>query len=208
MRTKTEGSLSKEAEGSLVEQAEGSLSKEAEGSLVELGQIVGVWGVKGWVKLHSYTRNRTDIAGYPTWWLRSKRKSDELKPLNVLKCREQGQGIIAQLEGVDDRDQANALRGLSILVKQADMPELLEGEYYWQELIGLVVSNEQEKIGVIGSILETGANDVLVVKQIADEGVTDLPEVLIPYTPQVVMQVDVEQGTMLVDWDPKFLIDG
>ena len=125
-----------------------------------------------------------------------------------MKCREQGQGIIAQLEGVDDRDQANALRGLSILVKQADMPELLEGEYYWQELIGLVVSNEQEKIGVIGSILETGANDVLVVKQIADEGVTDLPEVLIPYTPQVVMQVDVEQGTMLVDWDPKFLIDG
>jgi len=173
-----------------------------------LGQIVGVWGVKGWVKLHSYTRNRAGIADYPTWLLRSRRTSDELKSVNVLSCREQGQGIVAQLEGIDDRDQANALRGLTILVKRSDMPALLEGEYYWQELIGLVVSNEQEKIGVVNSILETGANDVLVVKQIVDGDDVDSPEVLIPYAPQVVLQVDIEQGTMIVDWDPKFLIDG
>ena len=201
-----EGSSKRQAEGSSKQQAEGSLN--AEGSLIELGQIVGVWGVKGWVKLHSYTRNRADIAEYPTWVLQSKSKSEELKSVNVLSCREQGQGIVAQLDGVNDRDQANALRGLTILVKQADMPELPAGEYYWQELIGLAVSNEQEEIGVVSSILETGANDVLVVKNVDSGDDADSPEVLIPYTPQVVTQIDVKQGTMVVDWDPKFLLEG
>jgi len=184
-----------------------SVSKRAENSFVELGQIVGVWGVKGWVKLHSYTRNRADIADYPNWWLQLERKSDEAKPITVLSCREQGQGIVAQLEGVNDRDQAMALRGQRILVKQADMPKLPEGEYYWQELIGLGVSNEQKEIGVVDSILETGANDVLVIKQIAAGNDEVLPEVLIPYTPQAVKQIDIEQGTMFVDWDPDCLIE-
>ena len=193
LKKPADGSFQKDADGSLENLADGSLKNNAEGSFVELGQIVGVWGVKGWIKLHSYTRNRADIADYPIWWLQSKRKNDDLNAVNVLNCREQGQGIVAQLEGVNDRDQAQVLRGLSILVKQADMPKLLDGEYYWQELIGLAVSNEFKKIGVVSSILETGANDVLVVKQevkqIGDNA--DLPDVLIPYTPQVVKQVDV-----------------
>ena len=200
---RAKGSLEKETKGSLEKQAKGSLSE----SFVELGEIVGVWGVKGWIKLHSFTRNRADIADYQNWWLQSKRKNDLPQPIKVLRCREQGQGIVAQLEGVDDRDQAMALRGQSILVKQADMPKLSEGEYYWQELIGLMVTNQQKEIGIISSILETGANDVLVVNQVDRGEEENSPEVLIPYTPQVVMQVDIVQGTMLVDWDPEFLLD-
>lgn len=172
---------------------------------VELGKIVGVWGVKGWVKLHSYTRNRADISQYKTWYIQPPRakNNDDVKAITVLNCREQGPGVAAQLEGVTDRDQAMALNGYRILVNQADLPELPEGEFYWQQLIGLSVSNEQLPIGTIASIMETGANDVLVCKN-AHEGKSD---VLIPYNQEVVKEVDLEQGTMIVDWDPAYLED-
>jgi len=94
---------------------------------VELGKLVGVWGVKGWVKLHSYTRNRAD------------RSKAEPTPISVLQCREQGPGIVAQFEGVTDRDQAMAMSGQVIFVKQSDLPKLPAGEFYWQQLIGLTV---------------------------------------------------------------------
>lgn len=170
---------------------------------VELGKIVGVWGVKGWVKLHSYTRNRADIAQYSTWYLQDSRKKGDPVAIDVLKCREQGQGIAAQLEGVNDRDQAAAMSGRTIFVKQADLPALPNGEFYWQQLIGLTVSNDVGKIGVVASIVETGANDVLVVEQ---DG-ADLPDVLIPYTNQAVLDISLEKGVMSVDWDPSYLLD-
>jgi len=166
---------------------------------VELGKIVGVWGVKGWIKLHSYTRNRADIGDYPNWWLQGNKKNDAPVLYQLRSCREQGQGVVAQLDDVNDRDQAMALSGQRILVKEADLPELPDGEFYWRQLIGLMVSNEQQVIGAIDSILETGANDVLVVKRDGDV------DVLIPYIDDVVKQVDIELGTMLVDWDPNFL---
>lgn len=168
---------------------------------VELGKLVGVWGVKGWVKLHSYTRNRADISKYKTWYLQKPRSKDEPTPINVLNCREQGQGIVAQFEGVNDRDVAQSMSGQVILVKQSDLPKLPDGEYYWQQLIGLSVSNDDGPIGTVGSILETGANDVLVCKR-AEKG---SPEVLIPYTEDVVLSIDLETGSMLVNWDPSFL---
>ena len=175
---------------------------------VELGKVVGVWGVKGWIKLHSYTRERVGIAKYKTWYLQDSRKNTEPSEINVIHCREQAQGIVAQIDGVVDRDQAMALNGQKILVKESDLPELSSGEFYWQQLIGLEVINSVDKIGVIASILETGANDVLVVKPASsDQAASDQIDVLIPYTDQTVLEVNIEQGTMLVDWDPDFLLD-
>lgn len=170
---------------------------------VELGKLVGVWGVKGWVKLHSYTRNRKDISQYQTWYLKKPKSNAEPTPITVLNCREQGQGMVAQLEGVDDRDQALAMSGQVILVKQSDLPALPEGEFYWQQLIGLSVNNDAGPIGKVLSIMETGANDVLVCKNV-DQGGTD---VLIPYTNEVILEVDLECGSMLVDWDKSYLED-
>jgi 16S rRNA processing protein RimM len=175
---------------------------------VELGKIVGVWGVKGWIKLHSYTRNRADIANYKKWFLQSskaKTKSayNELTEIEVLNCREQGRGIVAQLEGVNDRDQAAGLSGWHILVKQSDLPKLPKGEYYWHQLIGLMVSStEGKQLGQIDSLLETGANDVLVIKPVSGGS-----DVLIPNTKEVVKEIDIKLGTMLVDWDPSYLED-
>lgn len=169
---------------------------------VELGKIVGVWGVKGWIKLHSFTRHRAEIADYSNWWLQAKKSKDTVLH-TVLSCRVQGQGVVAQLEGINSRDQAMALNGQRILVKQSDLPALPEGQFYWQQLIGLRVSNTQGlEIGKISSIIDTGANDVLVV----NSETTEEEEVLIPYT-DVVQQIDIEKGSMLVDWDPSFLKD-
>ncbi|MBX2848541.1 MAG: ribosome maturation factor RimM [Acidiferrobacterales bacterium] len=165
---------------------------------IELGKVVGVWGVKGWIKLHSYSRNRIDIANYQNWWLQ--KKKDDPVLFEQLNCREQGQGIVAQLKGINDPDQGMALNGHRILIKETDLPKLPEGEYYWRQLIGLLVSNAEQEIGEIASILETGANDVLVIKR------GDKSEVLIPYiNNDVVKKVDIEKGTMLVDWDPSYL---
>jgi len=191
---------------------------------VELGKIVGVWGVKGWIKLHSYTRNRADIAEYKSWWLLPPQRSKNLPidrsqaiQVDILNCREQGKGIVAQLDGVTDPDQALALNDRTIWVNKCDLPQLPDDEYYWQQLIGLQVSSSLSvnlaadnfevdgdrltSIGTIDSILETGANDVLVVKSLSG------PDVLIPYIDSVVLDVDLKEGTMFVNWDPAFLID-
>jgi 16S rRNA processing protein RimM len=187
---------------------------------VELGKIVGVWGVKGWVKLHSYTRNRADIAGYSTWWLKEK-KSKEAERFSVLACREQGPGVVAQLERVESREQAELLIGRTILVEQSEFPKLPKGEFYWHELIGLQVSNtEGVEIGTVSSILETGANDVLVIKRedvaktdqhdarvVEADSSTRGAEVLIPYVGEIVLEVDLAMSKMLVDWDPDYLLD-
>ena len=170
---------------------------------VELGKLVGVWGVKGWVKLHSYTRNRADISQYKTWYLQAPRSKAEPTPISVLQCREQGPGIVAQFEGVTDRDQAMAMSGQVIFVKQSDLPKLPTGEFYWQQLIGLTVKNQTGDIGQVKSILETGANDVLVCSN-AEQGKAD---VLIPYTDEVILEFDVDAGAMIVDWDPGFLLE-
>ena len=170
---------------------------------VELGKLVGVWGVKGWVKLHSYTRNRADISQYKTWYLQNPRSKSDPTPIKVLQCREQGQGMVVQFDGVNDRDQAMAMSGQMIFVKQSDLPDLPEGEFYWQQLIGLTVKNETAIIGEVSSILETGANDVFVCKN-AQQGKAD---VLIPYNDEVVLEIDIEAATMLVDWDPDFLLE-
>ena len=170
---------------------------------VELGKVVGIWGVKGWIKLHSYARNRADIANYPRWWLQAKAGEGSPLEFQVLNCREQGQGIVAQLDGINDCDQAQALIGQVILIAEQDLAELPEAEFYWQQLIGLEASNLQgESMGKVESILETGANDVLVLNRDGEAGVE---EVLIPYVPQVVKKIDLERGTMMVDWDLSYL---
>lgn len=170
---------------------------------IELGKLVGVWGVKGWVKLHSYTRNRADISQYKTWYLQKPRSKSDPAPIEVLNCREQGQGMVAQFVDVNDRDQAMAMSGQVVFVKQSDLPDLPQGEFYWQQLIGLTVKHGAITIGEVDSILETGANDVLVCKNIV-KGEAD---VLIPYVDEVVLEIDIETGTMLVDWDPSLLLE-
>ena len=163
---------------------------------VLLGKIVGLHGVRGELKLESYTEPRTQIFRYQPWRMRS--ASGE-STLEGCRGRAQGKGIVAELPGVTDRDAAAALVGSEIWVARSALPMPAPGEYYWSDLEGLeVITVEGVSLGTVSHLLATGANDVLVVRN-ADR------ERLIPFlVGQFVTEVDLEAGRVTVDWDPEF----
>ncbi len=159
-----------------------------------LGRIVGVHGVRGWVKLHSDCRPREAILNYPSFI--ATRKNGESFALKLKNGRTQGKGIVAHFEGIDDRDQAFSLNGVTLSVTRDAMPELAENEFYWTDIIGLHAVNRQDEcLGVVSDIFETGANDVLVIKQ-------EKNEILIPFVVGIyVDSVDFDNNTLYVDWE-------
>ena len=163
---------------------------------VLLGKIVGLHGVRGELKLESYTEPRMQIFRYQPWRTRS--TSGE-STLEGCRGRAQGKGIVAELPGVTDRDAAAALVGSEIWVARSALPMPAPGEYYWSDLEGLeVITVEGVSLGTVSHLLATGANDVLVVRN-ADR------ERLIPFlVGQFVTEVDLEAGRVTVDWDPEF----
>jgi 16S rRNA processing protein RimM len=160
---------------------------------VQLGHISGLFGVKGWVKVFSYTRPRTQILDYRVW----RTGADKAHVLNLENGQAHKEGVIAKFVGIDDRDQAVSLLDAEIHVLTNELPELAETEFYWHQLIGLqMVDCKQQALGTVLRMMETGANDVFIVK--AD----DNKEHLVPYIKdQVVKQVDLASATIVVDWD-------
>lgn len=160
-----------------------------------VGRISGVFGVKGWVKVYSYTDPRDNILNYPRWYLK---QGGQWQAVEVESGRKQGKAVVAKIEGCDDRDAALALRDVEIAIDRDQLEVLGADEFYWTDLIGLrVVTIDGIELGEVDRLIETGANDVLVVK--GDR------ERLIPYVrEQVVRSVDLEAGEIRVDWDPEF----
>lgn len=188
--------------------------KQSDDYLV-LGKISAVFGVKGWVKVFSHTAPRLGITGYGQWWLKkeslgeNRNDSAHWTPVNVLQGRVQGKSIVAQLEGVTERTQAEALIGAMIAIKSDQLEKLPQGEYYWKDLIGLQVETVQgEKLGKIDWVFDTGSNDVIVVKgSVKDSQGSDIDnrERMIPFLMNdVVKSVDLEKSLMIVDWDADF----
>lgn len=165
--------------------------------MVKLGRISGVFGVKGWLKVHSDTEPRENILNYSPWYLSI---GGQWQLRKVLAGRIHGKGLVVQLEGCDDRDLAATLVRTEIAITREQLPEANPGEFYWQDLIGLQVSTlNAVELGKVTSLMETGANDVLVVK--AEDG----QERLVPFIrDSVVTDINLEAGTMTVDWDPDF----
>lgn len=166
------------------------------GDYLNAGKISGVFGVKGSVKVFSFTEPRENILRYSPWFLQKNNRISEIK---VIGGQRQGNNVVAELEGITDRDAALALMGSEILILKALLPKPKPGEYYWADLVGLAVETETGvKLGVVDHLLETGANDVLVVI----EGDT---ERLIPFLQsQTVLKIDLAAGLIIVDWDPDF----
>ncbi|MBV7435090.1 ribosome maturation factor RimM [Cardiobacteriaceae bacterium TAE3-ERU3] len=168
-------------------------------ALIYLGRINGVHGVRGWVKIHSDCRPRETIFSYSTFIAkRGSRSSSELK---LTDGRTQGKGLVAKFEGIDDRDSAYALNGLSLYVPRSALPEPDEDEFYWADLIGLTVINQTgETLGEVKELFETGANDVMIVRSPNNK------EILIPFAvPEYVLEVDFERNVMTVDWSLDWL---
>lgn len=164
----------------------------AEEKNVVVGRIAGVYGVRGWVRVQSYTSPAENILDYTPWSLGGGRQ------VVVVSGRRHGSGLAVQLDGIKDRDGAALLIGSEIAVPRAQLPAAAEGEYYWADLIGLrVVNLEGVELGRVDHLFETGANDVLVVRGGRER--------LIPYVlGQAVQEVRLDKGLMRVDWDPEF----
>jgi len=164
---------------------------------VVLGRIAGLYGVKGWVKVYSETDPPANILDYSPWYLKL---AGHWQPYELQEGRIHGKGIVARLGNCTNRDEASPLLGAEITVDRDQLPVLAKDEYYWAELIGLdVVSLEGVTLGKVDHLLETGANDVLVVRS------EDQQEVLIPYIRgDVVQEIDLEAGCLRVDWDPDY----
>lgn len=162
--------------------------------LLVVGRIDGAFGVRGWVKVRSYTEPREEILAYGPWQV-----GPDARPLAVEAGQTHGKGLVAKLAAVDDRDAAEALRGQDIRVPRARLPEPPPGEYYWADLLGLEVRTVAGvALGRIERLLETGSNDVLVV---AGGG----REHLVPFVPgEVIIRVDLGAGEVVADWDPDY----
>jgi 16S rRNA processing protein RimM len=168
--------------------------------LVVLGKITSVHGVRGEVKIFSFTDPIDNLLGYPRWTLK---RDGEVKQMELVSGRLQGKVLVAKLKGLDDREEARSLAGFDICVPREQLPDLEDGEFYWYQLVGLkVIDLQGQLLGRIDHLLETGANDVMVVKPCP--GSLDDRERLLPYIEQCVQQTDLAAGEMRVDWDADF----
>lgn len=172
-----------------------SPSLAAGDSRIELGRITGSFGVRGWVKIVSYTEPPEQILAFPVW--RADLPGGGHRDLTHLEGRRHGKGLVARLTGIDDRDQATALARQELWIERRELPALPGGEYYQADLVGLEVVNlEGHVLGRVDHFLDTGANAVMVV--IGER------EHWLPMVPRHVPKVDLEHGRITVDWDPDF----
>ena len=167
------------------------------GRRIRLGRENGAIGVRGEIKLESWTEPREAIFRYQPWILRDPQGGE--RELRGVRGKVSGKSLVATFPDVTDRDMVEAMRGTEIYVPRSALPPPSPGEYYWVDLEGLrVLTVEGVDFGIVSHVFATGANDVLV----AHDGER---ERLIPFVqPQYVTGVDFDAGVVTVDWDPDF----
>ncbi len=161
---------------------------------VIIGQINGLYGIRGWVKVFSYTSPITNILNYSSWLLY---QQGQWQTMTVSEGQTHSKGIIVRLDTIHNRDDAARLLGADIAIDRKQLPTPSIDEYYWMDLIGLTVINcEGITLGQIDHLLETGANDVLVLK--------GERECLIPFLRDHILEVDLTRRVIRVDWDAEY----
>ncbi len=168
---------------------------ERSGARVVVGRIEGAYGVKGWVRVRSFTDPPANILAYEPWYLL---RAQGPQDCDRLDARAHGKGFVARLAGIDDRDAAAALAGTEIEVPRDCLAPASAGEYYWNDLLGLdVITLTGQQLGKVETIMATGANDVMVLAGDRRR--------LIPFVHgSVVQSVDLDAREIRVDWDPDF----
>ena len=172
-----------------------TMAQQSTSAQVVVGEFVGVYGIKGWLKVRSFTQPIENIFGYGPWFIGG---DADWTQRTMREGRPHGKGLIVAMEGVSDRDLAAKLVGQQIAVPKEALPAAGEDEYYWSDLEGLRVETmEGVDLGNVARLLETGSNDVLVV--------TGDRERLIPFLrPDVVREIDLDAARIRVEWDPDF----
>ena len=171
-----------------------SLTPQENDKKLLIGKINGFFGLQGWVKVFSYTNPRTNILNYSPW---SIKVDGNFQSIDITSGREQSKTIVAHIKGIDNREDSQKFIGQDIYINKEQLPELTQGEYYWHELIGFdVINKDEERLGTVDYFVETGANDVLVVK--------GKKEYWIPYIEPFLVSIDSKNNKILVDWDKDF----
>lgn len=180
-------------------------------AVVVVGRIQGAYGIKGWVRLQSYTDPVENLLDYSPWMLES---AAGWQAFESLETRPHKQGFVAALRGITDRTSAAALQGRHIGVAAGVLPATDEDEYYWRDLIGLdVVDGTRTMLGMVTGLLATGAHDVMVIspreasstdglgsREVDGQSVVEESELLIPFARRYVLEVDLTAGRIIVDW--------
>ncbi len=172
---------------------------------VVVGKIGAPSGLKGWFNVYSHTRPAAKILEYDRWLLANRPDADEWMAVAVASVRQQSEKLRAKLAGVDDRNGADGLVGKWIAVDPSQLAQLPKGEYYWSDLTGLsVVDQDGVELGIVDHLVETGANDVLVVRHpgVENDSTDGADEHLLPWSPDVIIEVDLEGGRIRVNWHP------
>lgn len=166
--------------------------------MVVLGRVIAPFGVQGWLKVFPMGDDPEAWRTLPAWWLGRDADGTEWKRFDLEELRLHGKGLVVKLKGVDGRSAAEALDRQYIAAPRDELPQTATDEYYWADLVGLKVTNEQGVVlGTVSELLETGANDVLVVRESEAE---DAKQRLLPFIASVVKTVDVAAGVIRVDW--------
>ncbi len=166
---------------------------QVDAEYIVVGKIGSTYGIKGWLKIFSFTEVITDIFDYNPWYMED---GDGWKCIEVKTGREQGKSLVAHLSGYNTPEEARVLTGKKIAVRRSQLADLAENEFYWTDLEGLMVIDQHgHELGRILYLLATGSNDVLVIQH---QG----KEYAVPYLPgKVVKNIDLAKRVMHVDWD-------
>lgn len=155
-----------------------------------MGRIAAPFGIKGWVKVQPYSEDPGTLMDFESWRI----GRGELQTYYAVEAAQgHGKALVAKLAGIEDRDAAYALRGQEISVAKSALPPPEENEFYWSDLIGLkVVNREGIELGRVDNLMESGANDLLVVKGTREH--------LIPFVAAFIGKIDLAGKTIAVDW--------
>jgi 16S rRNA processing protein RimM len=165
--------------------------------MVVMGRIVGAQGILGWVKVQTFTEHLDGLLDYDEWYLGNDKHP--WRKVEVLEANVHGKVLVAKLPGIIDRTAAEQCKGLLVAVHRDSLPEQEPGEYFWSDLIGMKVINlSDEVLGTVDTLLETGANDVLSVRDAEGK------ERLIPFLASVIQQVSLDERVIRVDWQADY----
>jgi 16S rRNA processing protein RimM len=163
-------------------------------NIVIIGKVIDAYGIKGWVKVRSFTETPKNFTQYINQFISANQKDWETITIKDMKV--QGENVLIDL-GYLDRNEAIKRKGSFLAISRDQLPTLNKDEFYWEDLIGLNVIDQQNvKLGIVTRLIETGANDVLIVKGERER--------LIPYIPQVILEVNLQENYIKVEWDKDF----
>jgi len=167
---------------------------QAPADLTQVGYVSGAYGITGSIRVTPFSTEADALLAVKTWWL----DKSGLQSVTVRTAKMHGGDVVAQLVGTVGRDAAEALKGAAVHIPRSEFPQLPDNEYYWSDLIGLDVVNEQgEALGQVTDMMSNGAQSIL---RIAPAGEVQAPERLIPFVDQFVKTVDLAAKKITVDW--------